>query len=117
MGVPGWFGHGWRAKDGGRDAAPRRDSLSSSPRARPRGRRMSFEDDEYWEDEYSEYSLMPRAAVIQEQKYERRSAPDPVIPTRRTGDDDGPVDELADRRRRRAQGGEPFDAQRPSWLN
>jgi hypothetical protein len=80
---------------------------------------MSFEDDEYWDDEYSEYSLVPNAAVIQEKKYERRSAPDPVIPTRRRdGDDDEtPVDELAARRKRRAAGSDPFGAQRPSWLD
>ena len=46
---------------------------------------MSFEDDEYWEDEYSEYSIMPSAAVIQEKQYQKRTQPDPVIPTRRPG--------------------------------
>ncbi|MCY1139719.1 hypothetical protein OWR29_17090 [Actinoplanes sp. Pm04-4] len=85
---------------------------------------MSFEDDEYWEDEYSEYSIMPQSAVVQERQYERRESPDGVIPTRR-GNPDGPVDELAARRQRRAHGnvgadGRPqaaFDTQRPSWLD
>ena len=56
---------------------------------------MSFEDDEYWDDEYDQYSLVPNAAVVQEKKYDRRTAPDPVIPTRRRDDDEEPVDELA----------------------
>jgi hypothetical protein len=74
---------------------------------------MSFEDDEYWDDEYDQYSLVPNAAVVQEKKYDRRTAPDPVIPTRRRDDDEEPVDELAARRVKRAT----FDAQRPSWLD
>jgi hypothetical protein len=81
---------------------------------------MSFEDDEYWEDEYSEYSIMPNSAVVQERQFQKRTAPDPVIPTRRPGDPDGPVDELAARRRRRNTGRQPqvaFDSQRPSWLD
>ena len=62
---------------------------------------MSFEDDEYWDEEYSEYSLMPKAAVAQERQYTRRTEPDRVIPTRRPGaDSSGPVDELAARRQR-----------------
>src|SRR5690349_15041811 len=87
---------------------------------------MSFEDDEYWDEEYSEYSIVPNAAVVQERQYQRRDTPEPVIPTRRGGPD-SPVDELAARRRRRSQGntaGEPprapqvaFDSQRPSWLD
>ncbi|MCM4077792.1 hypothetical protein LXN57_09455, partial [Actinoplanes sp. TRM88002] len=83
---------------------------------------MSFEDDEYWEDEYSEYSIMPQSAVVQERQYQRRDSPDPIIPTRR-GEPGSRVDELAARRQRRAHGnagGEPraaFDAARPSWLD
>jgi hypothetical protein len=101
---------------------------------------MSFEDDEYWEDEYSEYSLMPNTAVVQERHFAKRTEPDPVIPTRRprSGDsrpgdprsddprprdprlgdprlgDSGPVDELAARRERRATGhGAPPGPQGP----
>jgi hypothetical protein len=80
---------------------------------------MSFEDDEYWEDEYSEYSIMPSAAVIQEKQYTKRTMPDPVIPTRRPGGSGDPVDELAERRRRRT-GNRPvevFDTDRPGWLD
>jgi hypothetical protein len=71
---------------------------------------MSFEDDEYWEDEYDQYSLMPNTAVVQERHYAKRTEPDPVIPTRRRGSGpapDGPVDELAERRQRRATGNVP----------
>src|SRR3954468_6892964 len=77
---------------------------------------MSFEDDEYWEDEYDQYSLMPNTAVVQERHYAKRTEPDPVIPTRRRGD---PVDELAQPRQRRAVtgGGGACDSQRPSWLD
>ena len=89
---------------------------------------MSFEDDEYWDEEYSEYSLMPKSAVAQERQYTRRTEPDRVIPTRRPGtDSSGPVDELAARRQRRAAGNtvpsaprkpqKMFDSQRPDWLN
>src|ERR1700754_4343061 len=83
---------------------------------------MSFEDDEYWEEEYDQYSLMPNTAVVQERQYAKRTEPDPVIPTRRRPSSAAPgeaVDELAARRQRRSvrrpQG--PFDAERPSWLN
>ena len=69
---------------------------------------MSFEDDEYWDEEYS---------------VSARTAPDPVIPTRRPVPS-GPVDELAARRQRRAGATPPvrrpqaaFDAERPSWLD
>ena len=88
---------------------------------------MSFEDDEYWDEEYSEYSIVPNAAVVQERQHERRDVPDSVIPTRRGGDPDAPADELAARRRRRSQGNSAgdqprrpqvaFDTQRPSWLD
>ncbi|MEU4428085.1 hypothetical protein AB0F81_46310, partial [Actinoplanes sp. NPDC024001] len=71
---------------------------------------MSYEDDEYWEDEYSEYSFMPQSAVIQERHYERRTAPDPVIPTRRRSGQD--ADDGARRPKRAA-----FDSERPSWLD
>ncbi|GAA0444635.1 hypothetical protein Aca07nite_53820 [Actinoplanes capillaceus] len=71
---------------------------------------MSFEDDEYWEDEYSEYSFMPSSAVMQEQHYTKRTVPDPVIPTRRRA---GGADEAAAQRAKRTA----FDGERPSWLN
>ncbi|MEU4562320.1 tetratricopeptide repeat protein [Actinoplanes sp. NPDC023936] len=68
---------------------------------------MSFEDDEYWADEYDEYSFMPQSAVVQEKHYARRTAPDPVIPTRRTrGDGEAPATRRA-----------AFDERRPSWLD
>jgi hypothetical protein len=70
---------------------------------------MSFEDDEYWADEYDEYSFMPSSAVKQEKHYTKRTAPDPVMPTRRRGaapDDPG-------RRPTKAA----FDSERPSWLD
>ncbi|WP_127553258.1 hypothetical protein [Actinoplanes sp. OR16] len=65
---------------------------------------MSYEDDEYWAEEYDEYSFMPQSAVVQERHYSRRTAPDPVIPTRRTGGDN-------------AHAKRSFDDQRPSWLD
>ena len=49
---------------------------------------MSYEDDEYWDEEYSEYSIMPNTAVVQERQYSKRTAPDAVIPTRRPGNGD-----------------------------
>ncbi|WP_157411393.1 hypothetical protein [Actinoplanes rectilineatus] len=72
---------------------------------------MSFEDDEYWEDEYSEYSFMPSSAVIQEKHYTRRTSPDPVMPTRRRDEDS--AEGVAEQRSPRPL----FDAQRPSWLD
>ncbi|MEV0900107.1 hypothetical protein [Actinoplanes sp. NPDC049802] len=72
---------------------------------------MSFEDDEYWEDEYSEYSFMPSSAVVQENPYTKRTVPDPVIPTRRRSG--GPADDAAVQRAKRAA----FDSERPSWLD
>ncbi|HEY0000496.1 MAG TPA: hypothetical protein VGB74_08580, partial [Actinoplanes sp.] len=82
---------------------------------------MSYEDDEYWDDEYSEYSLMPNTAVVQERHFAKRTEPDPVIPTRRhRSGEPGPVDELAARRQRRSTPGQPqpsFDSERPSWLD
>ncbi|MBW6435382.1 hypothetical protein KZ829_16715 [Actinoplanes hulinensis] len=71
---------------------------------------MSFEDDEYWDDEYSEYSFMPSSAVMQEQHYTKRTVPDPVIPTRRRA---GGADEVAAQQAKRTA----FDGERPSWLN
>jgi hypothetical protein len=35
---------------------------------------MSYEDDEYWDEEYSEYSIMPNTAVAQERQYTQRTA-------------------------------------------
>src|SRR5688572_14076373 len=82
---------------------------------------MSFEDDEYWDDEYSDHSAMTNAAVVQERNHTPRSGPDPVLPTRRPTPGASPVDELAARRQRRATGGgkpqAAFDSQRPSWLD
>ncbi|HWS38610.1 MAG TPA: hypothetical protein VN408_38480 [Actinoplanes sp.] len=72
---------------------------------------MSYEDDEYWEDEYSEYSFMPSSAVIQERHYTKREVPDAVMPTRRRADLS--EDELAARRQKKAS----FDSERPSWLD
>jgi hypothetical protein len=96
---------------------------------------MSFEDDEYWDEEYSDHSATSPAAVVRQRQFTRRTAPDPVIPTRRGGQGPRPdslryeehVDELAARRQRRTTGHPPtvdrhkppqvFDAQRPSWLD
>ncbi|WP_344817596.1 hypothetical protein, partial [Actinoplanes cyaneus] len=76
---------------------------------------MSFEDDEYWDEEYNEYSFMPKYAVAQERHFEKRTAPDPVIPTRRPAEGDKPA------ARRSGRNGEKpavaFDDKRPSWLD
>ncbi|MDI6100017.1 hypothetical protein QLQ12_15555 [Actinoplanes sp. NEAU-A12] len=73
---------------------------------------MSFEDDEYWADEYDDYSFMPSSAVKQERHYTKRTAPDPVMPTRRRPAGGSP-DEVAARRQKKAA----FDSERPSWLD
>jgi tetratricopeptide (TPR) repeat protein len=85
---------------------------------------MSFEDDEYWDEEYSDHSAKSNAAAAPERRYARRG-PESLIPTRRPEDefDPGHVDELAARRQRRAGGSAPrkpqaaFDSERPSWLD
>src|SRR3954469_21638327 len=97
---------------------------------------MSFEDDEYWDEEYSDNSTVSNAAVAQERRFVQRDVPEPIIPTRRAEPlvparragaepvTPGYVDERAARRKRRAAGGAParkptgaFDTQRPSWLD
>ncbi len=83
---------------------------------------MSFEDDEYWEDQYSSgsrpVSYADNTAVARDRYADELDLEPPPSP-RRAG---RPVDELAVRRRRRNTGpsrtprGE-FDSERPAWLD
>src|SRR4051812_14840967 len=131
-------------RTGATDAATRRRDPHRPPPADQdrRGRPMSYEDDEYWEGEYSIRRPVPYAdttAVARERYSDDRGRhshdrerysddrerysddPEPVLPTRRRPNRE-PVDELAARRRRRGpanartpRGG--FDTERPAWLD
>src|SRR3954452_9984842 len=100
---------------------------------------MSFEDDEYWEEQYAPRrpaSYADNTAVARDRYAQRYAEPEddydepvePVLPTRRThrrpadpGDVQQGYNELAVRRQRRESGGgraprPGFDTQRPAWL-
>src|SRR5690349_9083647 len=151
MAIPGARGHDGEGR--GTDGAPgqaadseplrcvpdRPTSRLSRRPIRPRRQPMSFEDDEYWEAEYSDQALpyadsaavardrYPDAGMPYAEPSHRPAPPRTSWADDEFGDDEG-YDELAARRQRR-QIGYPrspdrqkrirsaFDAERPDWLD